>query len=257
MQAQSYLFACARACVEAHGFYPASPCITLHLQRARPYQWWGAGCWSAAGAMRSPADLMFSEGGVALSEPVDMAAAYPGLWPSHAAAKMAVHRATSVTDPIRELLNGESYRGPLASATYQRVGKGRRIAKAIFDPAMVPPDGLRDWLEARVGPLARFELDPERPSPDPSRSEPAGAPQSKSGSESREHQGNAPPASAGNGAFGSFSDLEYRPDGAGGGSGAVPMPLAEPVRTPPEAVGGPGGCHVLHPRAPRHLLGHL
>jgi hypothetical protein len=40
-----------------------------------------------------PDDLILVAGGVALTEPVDMAAAFLGLWPSHAAARPSMSSA--------------------------------------------------------------------------------------------------------------------------------------------------------------------
>ncbi len=54
---------------------------------------------------------------------------------------------------------GGACHAPLRRAVYQRAGAGKRPAAVVFDPGVV--GDLRAWLEARVGVLARFELDPE------------------------------------------------------------------------------------------------
>ena len=58
-----------------------------------------------------------------------------------------------------------------------------------FDPVAVLPGELRAWLEERVGPLARFEVDPAEPPRPPASPPPA-----------REHERNEPekaPAASG------------------------------------------------------------
>ena len=109
----------------------------------------------------------------------------------------------------------------------------------------MPVDRLRSWLEERVGPLARFELDPQRRQPDPPQAEPPGAPGTKSGSDAQELQGTAASASAETGACGSLSDLERQPAGSGGRGPAAPAMSVELVRTPPETVSDPGGGDAL------------
>jgi putative DNA primase/helicase len=113
----------------------------------------------------SAGDLMLAQGGVALVSPSDAARCYPNLWPSPAAAKMAAGRGKWVTSPIEVFFLGECY--PLQRATYCRAGQGARPAELVFDPSAVPD--LRDWLEERLGPLARLEIEPqpERPAPPP------------------------------------------------------------------------------------------
>ena len=118
------------------------------------------------GPVPSPAELMLARGGAALADSADASRCYPDLWPSPAAARQAFHRARRVTGPAADA-PGAPCHAPLRQATYQRSGAGRRPAFLVFDPAVVPPDKLRGWLEERVGPLARFELDPQPPPSDP------------------------------------------------------------------------------------------
>lgn len=112
-----------------------------------------------------PADLMLAQGGVALADAADAARAYPSLWPSPAAARQAFHRAERagrcVTIPIGESSIGECH-APLRRVDYQRVGPGRRPAVALFAPEAVPD--IRVWLEERLGPLARCDVE-EPPAP--------------------------------------------------------------------------------------------
>ena len=106
--------------------------------------------------MPGPTDMMLNEGGVTLSEPVDMASAYPGLWASHGAAKKALQRAPLGTFPFEESSIGECPRSRLVGVSYQKAGKSHRVATALFDPEVVRD--LEGWLIARLGPLARFEI---------------------------------------------------------------------------------------------------
>ena len=187
---------------------------------------------------------MLAQGGVALTDSADASRCYPDLWGTPAAARQAFYRRRRVTDPDGELPEGQCH-APLRRATYQRAGAGKRPATLSFDPSAMPVDRLRSWLEERVGPLARFELDPQRRQPDPPQAEPPGAPGTKSGSEAREHQGTAAFASAETGACGSLSDLECQPAVGGGCGPAAPAMTIEPAKSPPEAVSDPGGGDAL------------
>lgn len=111
--------------------------------------------------MPSPADRMLAAGGVALDDAADAARCYPDLWPSAEASRKAFQRAR------REDVPNLGCPAPLRRAAYRRTGAGTRATILTFDPAVVPPDELRDWLEERVGPLARFDL-ADQPTPDPS-----------------------------------------------------------------------------------------
>ena len=113
-------------------------------------------------------DLMLAQGGVALVSPSDAARCYPNLWPSPAAARQAAVRGGWVTFPNEEYFYGECHRPPLARATYRRAANGSRDADLIFDPSAVAEIDLRDWLEERLGPLARLDLEPLPPEQPPS-----------------------------------------------------------------------------------------
>ncbi len=132
--------------------------------------------------MPSPADLMLSQGGVALEDSADAARCYPGLWgdgerPSPEAARKAFQRARCGTNPNREFSYGECP-APLRRAEYQRAGTGKRRAALVFDPSVVPLGEVRTWLEDRLGPLAAFDvseppppLQELAPSPQPRKAE--------------------------------------------------------------------------------------
>lgn len=173
--------------------------------------------------MPSPADLMLSQGGVALENSADAARCYPGLWPSPDAARQAFHRAAqTVTNPNREFSYGECH-GLLRRAVYQRAGARMRSASLAFDPVAVPQDELQGWLEERVGPLARFELDPQPPPPEAPRPRPSDA------------------ADADIGAGSAADEYQVEPDASTPGSAADPAWPVEPARRPPEAVNGSEG----------------
>ena len=120
----------------------------------------------------TPVDLMMGQGGVAFDDAADASRAYPNLWPdrrdpegkrgSPEASKKAFQRARCGTNPNREYSIGECP-APLRRAAYQRAGAGKRPASVTFDPAAVPEDELRDWLEERVGLLAWLKVEPPPP----------------------------------------------------------------------------------------------
>ena len=112
----------------------------------------------------SAGDLMLAQGGVALVSPSDAARCYPNLWGSTEAAKKAFQRGQWGTFPKEEYSLGECPR--LLRATYQKAGERMRPAELLFDPSAVPD--LRDWLEERVGPLARLKIEAPPPPPEPS-----------------------------------------------------------------------------------------
>jgi len=116
---------------------------------------------------------MLAAGAVTLEDASDAFRCYPDLWPTADAARQAFHRARRVaaggSEAAAEI--GESH-APLRRAIYQRAGAGKRPSSLAFDPAVVPADDLRTWLKARVGPLARFEIEPAEPPPTLARSEP-------------------------------------------------------------------------------------
>ena len=123
------------------------------------------------------ADQMMADAGVAFSNLTDAAKAYPDLWPSREATKAAFRREGSRlgTFTVGESPHGKSTQ-PLMTATYHLAGPGKSPAQLVFDPAVILPEGLRPWLEERLGPLGRLEIDPppirpvqavQKPPPEP------------------------------------------------------------------------------------------
>ena len=103
----------------------------------------------------TPEQEMLVAGGVALRSPSDASLAYPEIWKSAAAAKMAFHRARSVTFPC-ELNIGDCY-PPLTKVTYRKVGVGMKPASALFDTTIVANPS--EWLISRLGPLSRCDVE--------------------------------------------------------------------------------------------------
>ncbi len=188
------------------------------------------------GAMRSPTALMLAQHGVALADSADASRCYPDLWKTPAAARQAFYRARRVTAPCGEAPEGHRH-APLRQVSYQSAGVGKRATSLTFDPAAMPPDDLRAWLEARIGPLVRFELDPEHPPPDVPEAQVDTPPQAQ------EPQGNEPPKpeNASPPPEPQGNDHHAEPDGSGSGSEANPAWPEEPTRRPPEAVNGSEG----------------
>jgi hypothetical protein len=98
-----------------------------------------------------PIDLMLAAGGVALLSAPAAAKAYPDIFPNAKAAKNALDRGGPHS--LDELSIKEMR---LTSCHYQQVGPGKHPATAFIDRGAVPDP--RAWLEARLGPLARFEV---------------------------------------------------------------------------------------------------
>jgi hypothetical protein len=98
--------------------------------------------------------LMLAVGGVWLECARDAVEAYPGLFKLEALKQDRKRRGVS-TFPI-----GSPYRDcthtSVLKVTYQRVGKGRRTARAV---ALLARDQVRGWLEARVGALVLCEIE--------------------------------------------------------------------------------------------------
>jgi hypothetical protein len=89
--------------------------------------------------------------GVWLASPVDMSRAWPQVWSTPQAAKDWLQR-KMVVFPLIE----ESYQGKVYHLRYQPCGLKQRWRAAWVDPGVVPD--ARAWLEARLGPLAGFEI---------------------------------------------------------------------------------------------------
>jgi hypothetical protein len=99
----------------------------------------------------SPIDLMLAEGGIAFEAAASAAIAYPTLWPTRSAAKKALQRANKGTFskknvPIRKC----------PFVRFQRVGPKLHVEQAIYDPRQVCDP--RAAIQAKLGPLAMFEL---------------------------------------------------------------------------------------------------
>jgi Primase C terminal 2 (PriCT-2)/Bifunctional DNA primase/polymerase, N-terminal len=89
--------------------------------------------------------------GIWLESPADMARAWPDDWATEQVAKNWL-QANTVTFPLLDIYSkGKCYR-----ARYQHPGAGQKWRTAWVDPAVVPD--ARGWLEARLGPLAGFEI---------------------------------------------------------------------------------------------------
>ena len=90
-------------------------------------------------------DRMLVEGGVALSDSEDAARAYPNLWRSGNALRVARHRE-------RERYERDWQPPPgLMRACYRRAANGTHHGTAVFDPGMVPD--ITAWLKSALGDL--------------------------------------------------------------------------------------------------------
>jgi putative DNA primase/helicase len=92
--------------------------------------------------------------GVVLENAADMANAFPELWTTRDAAKKQNQR-RGTNCYYRDVHNSDLSPSS-AVVTYRPSGAGQKDREARFDPALIPDP--RAWLEARVGPLAHFEI---------------------------------------------------------------------------------------------------
>jgi putative DNA primase/helicase len=98
-------------------------------------------------------DLM-ALAGIVLSNAADMAACFPDLWPSAAAARQ--DRTRSVTNCYyRDLYNSQMSHSSV-EVTYRPEGSGNRARNARVDLARIPDPEA--WLTNRLGPLAQFKM---------------------------------------------------------------------------------------------------
>lgn len=115
----------------------------------------------------SPFDLMTAEGGVAFYDGSSAAEAYPSLWRTAEAARMALQRArtergtqdpNSVTNAYNEYDIGERYADPplCPPVRFKRAGSRRHEEMAIYDPRVVSDP--RAAIEDMLGELAMFEI---------------------------------------------------------------------------------------------------
>ncbi|MBR0683844.1 hypothetical protein GXW74_25435 [Roseomonas eburnea] len=97
---------------------------------------------------------MMAASGVVLENAADMAKAFPDLWPSREAAKKQNQR-RGTNCYYRDLSN--SNLSPSSSiVAYRPAGPGQKDRTARFDLALIADP--RAWLEAKLGPLAHFEM---------------------------------------------------------------------------------------------------
>jgi putative DNA primase/helicase len=92
--------------------------------------------------------------GVVLENAADMSKAFPCLWPSHDAVRQ--DKARSVTSCYYKNVPNSRMSHSSAVVAYRPQGVGQRDREAGFDLALIPDP--RVWLEARLGPLAHFEV---------------------------------------------------------------------------------------------------
>ena len=98
--------------------------------------------------------------GVVLTNASDRARAYPGVWATAKAAERSIQRGKEKGGRSHPLPYIYSFKGnrvsPLLPIRYKRAGAGQKWWEAAYDPSAVPDP--RDWLVARIGPLAGFEI---------------------------------------------------------------------------------------------------
>jgi putative DNA primase/helicase len=122
---------------------------------------------SDATVKASPFDLMLAEGGAAFFEGANAAKAYPSLWRTAEAARMALQRGRSdrgtqdrgsVTNAYREYHIGKCYadRRLCPSVRFKRVEANGHEETAIYDPRVVADP--RATIEMLIGELAAFEI---------------------------------------------------------------------------------------------------
>jgi putative DNA primase/helicase len=92
--------------------------------------------------------------GVLLENAADMAKAFPELWSNHEAARKQTQR--SGTSCYYRNIHNSNLSHSSAVVTYRPSGAGQKDREARFDLALIPDP--RVWLEARLGPLAHFEV---------------------------------------------------------------------------------------------------
>ncbi|WP_167858773.1 hypothetical protein, partial [Methylobacterium nonmethylotrophicum] len=107
--------------------------------------------------------------GIVLDSAADMSTVWPEIWPTPGAARNWLYRrpasqAHSVTEPYKE----GTYIGfcdAVERFRYQQPGARQKWRTGAYDPAVVPDP--RAWLEARLGPLAKFEIISAEPAAQP------------------------------------------------------------------------------------------
>ncbi|QGM96257.1 DUF7146 domain-containing protein [Methylocystis parvus] len=125
----------------------------------------------------SPTDQMLAEGGVAFEDGTSAAMAYPMLWRTAGAARMALQRArganritnqSSVTISYNELSIGECDGARPFDAVrfvrFQRAGNGQEVQRACYDARRI--DDPHAEIERMVGPLVMFEAEGQEATPE-------------------------------------------------------------------------------------------
>ena len=128
----------------------ANVCLDLTVDEVEP--------WRAA-----TDDVEMAVAGVVLMSAADRARAYPHIWATTKAAERSEQKRrekgagaeSSSPKPYIEYLVGFGV-GAFLPIRLKRAGNGQRWAEAFYDPEAVPDP--RAWLEARLGPLAGFEI---------------------------------------------------------------------------------------------------
>ncbi|MCB8883982.1 toprim domain-containing protein [Acidisoma cellulosilytica] len=123
----------------------------------------------------TPDDQMMAAAGIILRNARHAASAFPDFWPSHNAADLALRR-SRVRQTCKDNTLLYSDDGPWKRATYQLAGARAQPSTAIFDPSTCADP--ESWLTAKLGPLARFEVEPLQPDlPSPPSPEPTMKPE--------------------------------------------------------------------------------
>jgi putative DNA primase/helicase len=107
--------------------------------------------------------------GVTLDSPSDMSTVWPTIWETPMAAKKWTYRAADASshkgpEPYKEGIY-IGIRPRVERFRYQQPGARQKWRTGGFDPAVVADP--RAWLEARLGPLAKFEIVASEPASEP------------------------------------------------------------------------------------------
>lgn len=129
-----------------------------------------AGVLETADLEVTPDDQMLAAGGIVFENPRHASAAYPFLWKTWNAAKIAFKRAKEGSNPYRSISIGE--RPLLRRVAYQLAGQGKQAVAAKFDSALCPDPEA--FLVERLGPLAWWRVEDVPPPEPPPAPEPGG-----------------------------------------------------------------------------------
>jgi putative DNA primase/helicase len=100
----------------------------------------------------TPIETMMAIAGIAFTTGTPAAAAFPSLWDNAAAARWALGHGSSAQVSLIETPNKKNSRSALA----QLAGERRRPFTVLFDHEAC--EDPRAWIEAKLGPLARFDI---------------------------------------------------------------------------------------------------